>query len=411
MKFLSKNTDLTNNRIIYNIFGIRIKRKINKESVKNKIKEIELLIKNNKDKNIFLLQDYLGADYVECIDAYSLFLYLKSIDEGAYYICLKSSNLYKKLSLENKLDGIIGLEKNTKESTVEYLDTIKEILAKTKFFIVSFDNKSNEFSKFCKNNKYFTYIFLQHGVCFFKESVFQKKFLSKKKFNKYLISNEKEKELFITHGFKENSFIKAGLPRWDLLKIADNEAQKEILIMFTFRNFKNKEIIENSIYKQNIEHLINNADLIELLKEKNIKLNLSLHHMITENKQFEMVNDNINLISPLEVSQYIKNSSLLITDFSSVAFDFMFLNKPIIFYLLDYKDKNLHKFDREDMEKMLKKSKEILNIYLNETDVITKIQYYIENNFNTEPKTLKLYNEFFYTKENIRKKIIDEIKE
>ena len=140
-----------------------------------------------------------------------------------------------------------------------------------------------------------------------------------------MISNDKEKKLFITHGFKENSLIKAGLPRWDLLNISNKKAKKEILIMFTFRNFKNKEIIENSIYKQNIEHFINNADLIELLKEKNIKLNLSLHHMITENKQFEIINNNINLISPLEVSQCIKSSSLLITDFSSVAFDFMFL--------------------------------------------------------------------------------------
>ena len=101
MKIFSRDIDLINNRIIYNIFSIRIKRKIKKENVKNKIKEIEVLIKNNKNKNVFLLQDYLGGDCVECIDAYSLFQYLKNINEEAYYICLKSSNLYKKLSLEN----------------------------------------------------------------------------------------------------------------------------------------------------------------------------------------------------------------------------------------------------------------------------------------------------------------------
>ena len=52
------------------------------------------------------------------------------------------------------------------------------------------------------------------------------------------------------------------------------------------------------------------------------------------------------------------------------------------------------------------------NVIFDEEDVIQKLQYYIENNFELEPETKIKYDKFFYTKENIREKLtakIDEI--
>jgi hypothetical protein len=38
------------------------------------------------------------------------------------------------------------------------------------------------------------------------------------------------------------------------------------------------------------------------------------------------------------LAYYIEKCSLLITDFSSISFDFMFQNKPVLFYYLDIND-------------------------------------------------------------------------
>ena len=37
----------------------------------------------------------------------------------------------------------------------------------------------------------------------------------------------------------------------------------------------------------------------------------------------------------IDVQKLIKESKLMITDYSSVAFDFSFLNKPVIYYQFD----------------------------------------------------------------------------
>ena len=44
-----------------------------------------------------------------------------------------------------------------------------------------------------------------------------------------------------------------------------------------------------------------------------------------------------------------------------------------------------------------------------EEEVVSKLKYYVENNFELEQKSKEKYNKFFYTKENIRRKLVEEI--
>ena len=52
---------------------------------------------------------------------------------------------------------------------------------------------------------------------------------------------------------------------------------------------------------------------------------------------------------------------------------------------------------------------ELPNVFFKEEDVVEKIKYYVENNFELEPDNKEKYNKFFYTKENIRQKLVEEI--
>lgn len=102
---------------------------------------------------------------------------------------------------------------------------------------------------------------------------------------------------------------------------------------------------------------------------------------------------------------------MLITDWSSVSFDFMFQNKPVIHYILDKGDPVLGKYDREDIKNFDEKKKIIPNVFFGEKPVIEKVKYYIENDFQLEPEIKAKYDKFFYTKENIRGKLTNIIEE
>jgi CDP-glycerol glycerophosphotransferase (TagB/SpsB family) len=96
---------------------------------------------------------------------------------------------------------------------------------------------------------------------------------------------------------------------------------------------------------------------------------------------------------------------MLVTDFSSVVFDFMFQDKPVICYGLDLGDKLLSRNEQKDLKLLQDKQETFPNIIFDEQDVINKIKYYVENDFNVETENLNKYSKYSYTKENIRQKI------
>jgi CDP-glycerol glycerophosphotransferase (TagB/SpsB family) len=101
----------------------------------------------------------------------------------------------------------------------------------------------------------------------------------------------------------------------------------------------------------------------------------------------------------------------LITDFSSVAFDFMFQDKPVIFYLLDKEDNGLHELDKSDIDNFDFKKFLIPNVCFEEQEVINLIKKYVENDFKLEKDVKAQYDKFFYTKSDIRAKLTKELDE
>ncbi len=397
---------------ILRICGIKIQYKHYSDQEKKERKYIRLIKKNQAKykHDCYLLFDCLHDEAAECIDAYSLFLTYRETGKNAYYVCLKNTSLYNNLAAQNKLENIIGLDASSWTAPGNMLETLYPILLRTKAVLTSFGGNTGRTNRFFRKNKSWKYIFLQHGMIFLKESIFPIGYMNISKFDKTLISSPLEKQIFNKYGWSDDMLIQCGLPRWDLLPKKPARPQKKILLMFTWRRMDHVNF-EESQYKKNLLSLIQNTELQKLLEQENVKLYFAPHHALLCQMKINFIpaNKNIEIVDGENISKYIRECDCLITDFSSVAFDFIFQGKPAILYILDAGCPHLNRLEREDLEKFKYKQHLIPNVVFNEQDVVTKLKHYIQNNFEPEPDVRKEYDSFFYTKSNIREQLIEKI--
>lgn len=199
--------------------------------------------------------------------------------------------------------------------------------------------------KYLRDLVNFKFVFLQHGI-------------TKDDLSKWLSIYNKNIDLFVTavnpeyqsiiygnYGYDEKVVKLTGFPRFD--NLSDN-ADKQILIMPTWRNKIVNEINQTngirpynekfkySDYCKKYNSLINNCELLNLAKENGYKIVFFPHPCIQQQIQDFNMNDQIIVPKYNESYQKMFNeSSILITDYSSVAFDFAYLKKPVIYYQFD----------------------------------------------------------------------------
>ena len=254
---------------------------------------------------------------------------------------------------------------------------------------------------FCHNN--ITYIFLGHGVSYFKQYLYEN-YLSYNKFDQIVIPPSTNIiSIAKKYGWKDENIIKICLPRWDNYNIirknfSSTTKKLSIFLMFTWRLFKIGKKI-SAFYLNNTFHLLNNKELNIKLKEKNITLFYTYHHAlkINQNSLFNN-NKNIKFINQSLISECLKNSSLLITDFSSIVFDYIYQKKPFILYIPDANDPMIEKnYDKPyfDIINGLKNgSIDFENKFFDLQNAIDKIIFYINNNFKIDKK-LKHFFKYF----------------
>ncbi|WP_407379363.1 CDP-glycerol glycerophosphotransferase family protein [Methanobrevibacter sp.] len=177
-------------------------------------------------------------------------------------------------------------------------------------------------------------IFLQHGIT--KDNVSSWLNEYDKHLAMFLTSSKYEyKSIFeYPYNYKKEVVKLLGFPRFD--KLERKEDKKQILIMPTWRRylkFKSNEVILNSQYFKKFNSLINNEKLIEAAKQYGYEIIFKPHPNVYDYINLFDRNENVKIDYDHEKYQDTFNhGSLLITDYSSVAFDFAYLNKPVIYY-------------------------------------------------------------------------------
>jgi CDP-glycerol glycerophosphotransferase (TagB/SpsB family) len=151
-----------------------------------------------------------------------------------------------------------------------------------------------------------------------------------------------------TFGYPEGNVQYTGFARFDNLH--ENTTKNQILVMPTWRKWipsstwksenleECREIFLKSEYFDRYNSLINNQKLIDLLEQYNLELIFYPHYeMQVYVDLFKTQSDRVIIAKKDEydVQQLLKESKILITDYSSVAFDFAYMRKPVIYYQFD----------------------------------------------------------------------------
>ena len=99
-----------------------------------------------------------------------------------------------------------------------------------------------------------------------------------------------------------------------------------------------KENFDSSTYQQMLSNLISDMNFVSLVENYGYQLQIMLHPCMEELR--EILNKDADSrvhILPYDTSysKIFSQSNLIITDYSSVAFDFANLRKPVIYYQQD----------------------------------------------------------------------------
>lgn len=361
-------------------------------------------------RKYILLVDNTFNNEAELTDNFALFEWLQTQSKYkkiSYYIINKHNVQYKQIATKYP-HNIIPVEHGM-------LDwPLLRKMVRAKFWLDSFQVISAFDPDAIIRKGKITTVYTQHGINYFKPGFLGNIAISPKYFNKIIFSNTTERELFKKYyGYNDKNAVIAGLSRWDLMK--KHPQEKIIFAYFTSRAYLNqgrRAQLTQSKYYKNIIAFLSSRKMKEFLQKNNIKLYVGMHHEMTKCKQIkkQMLSE-VNLIEDKDIGNIKQKASMLITDFSSMCFDFMIKDKPVIFFRVDAGDSlcKLHPDSAENDINVEKKNNELYNIFYTAEDVVDSIEKYVKNNFQLEKEYIAKNEKFFTYRENIRQHLIENL--
>ncbi|MCG1028150.1 CDP-glycerol glycerophosphotransferase family protein [Virgibacillus halodenitrificans] len=253
-------------------------------------------------------------------------------------------------------------------------------------------------------------VFLQHGVMGTKNMVanYGKKAPAFDT-DLFMVSSDFEKSMIVNDfGYQPEEVFVTGLSRFDTLFKKDVPLKRQVLIIPTWRDWiGNEDVFFESEYYARYQSLVNNVKLRKQAEEQNFTILFCLHpNMQRFSKHFDVPGIRVINQGEVDVQQLIKESMLMITDYSSVGFDFSFLHKPIIYYQFDRRRFIGKRPSHLDLNNDLPGP-----ICFEEEDVINQLTYYVSTNFVMEPSYATRADKFIkYRDESSSQRIYEVIK-
>ncbi|WP_095079245.1 CDP-glycerol glycerophosphotransferase family protein [Pseudomonas sp. Irchel s3h17] len=184
------------------------------------------------------------------------------------------------------------------------------------------------------------FVFLQHGVIALKKISFHRSnprvacdlFFSSTKLEQGIICRE--------YGYEPHEVPVVGLPRFDKL-VDRSDSANEILIMPTWRKWlqrANSHSFKSSDFFRNYISFLKNKELSDTCSRHGIKLKFYLHPMISKHIDcFTDLPPHVEIVSNGQepINELMMKARMLVTDYSSIAWDFMYMKKPVAFFHFD----------------------------------------------------------------------------
>jgi len=291
-----------------------------------------------KRQQIWLLSDRIMAadDSGEIV-----FRYIQQLEQRdnikAYFTISKDSEEYASLKKAGPVVDFGGLRHK-----ILFLMADKVISSEATDAIINvFGWKLNYFVDLYA----FDFVFLQHGIIRDDISGWLNKY--NKNIKMFVTSVKPEYKSIIEGDYcYDESVVKlTGLPRYDWLS---NEPQNQIALMPTWRDeLAGKVDVKTGVREYNpdftkseyyhfFEGLMNDERLLEVMRRHDVKGKFYIHPSFQTQTDDFKGNDVFTVMHmphnyPLAKSE----AKLMITDYSSVAFDFAYLRKPVIYSQFD----------------------------------------------------------------------------
>lgn len=278
-------------------------------------------------------------------NGYHLFKYLrtKHPEISAYYVITDDSPDMHKIK---DFGNIIS--RNSFKHYLYYLASKYSISSQARGAVPSPDYILYRFRKLCRNDQ--SVIFLQHGVT--KDNLSEQLDYHKVPCDLFCCSAKRERD-YVQQSlhYPDGIVQELGLCRFDNLQNCKLETKKQILIMPTFRSWLGTsnsgedaseaelEKFKSSDYYQQYIQLIRNKRLLEALKNKGYTLVFYPHYAMQPYiRSFQFLSSEQVIIADrkhYDVQQLMIESAIMITDYSSVFFDFAYMGKPEVFFQFD----------------------------------------------------------------------------
>ncbi|KOR76488.1 hypothetical protein AM231_27350 [Paenibacillus solani] len=261
-----------------------------------------------------------------------------------------------------------------------------------------------QYKRFCgflsKNQKY---IFLQHGIT--KDDVSNVLGRKQTSFDLFITGAKPEFDyISSTFGYHNGEVVYTGFARFDDLH--SFKIKKQILFMPTWRkklawsNISDRaEMFKNTDYFRYYQSLLSNEELIRVLNQSGYQLVFYPHHEMQQFVDCFSTNAEHILIGNKErfdVQTLLKESSVLITDYSSVFFDFGYMGKPVVYYQFDSVDFFQTHYKRGYFSYQ---SDGFGPVFSEEQEIIDYIKFLVNSNFQIEDKYRQRIERFFTLKD------------
>ena len=329
----------------------------------------------------------------------ALFSYLmqqKNNQRRIYFVLDKDSVDYRRMKKIGKVLKIGSLRYK-----LYFLQAEKIISSHADDWVINAFGKDGDIMK----NLYdFDYVFLQNGII--KHDLSKWLHKTKKDIALFITSAEREYKSIIEgdYGYTQNEVILTGLPRYDKL---ESKPIKKIVILPTWRkNITGPVIDEGSVrdysdtfkntdYFEFYNSLINDEKLIDAMRKHGFNGEFYVHPSFSSQAIDFSGNDAITVVKEeADYNKLFRESALMVTDFSSVAFDFAYLKKPIIYSQFDREtffeghlyDEGYYSDEEDGFGPVCYTYK----------DTLDEIIRYIENGCKLKPKYEQRIDEFFF---------------
>ena len=331
-----------------------------------------------------------------------------------YYLVDKGASDYKRLISE----GYTPLRRGSFLHRLVFLNANMMIVSNSTVF--AFNDYYMENSRYIRGIPDFHVVCVQHGLSVQKIALAQQRLRDNTRLyfcaSKYEIENLSH-PVYDYQGY--GALKLTGVPRYDGLV---DEDKKQIMISPTWRMQSAKFVSKNegverdynplfkeTDYYQVYNGLINDKKLIAAAKEYGYRIAYVLHPIVSPQAEDFDKNEYVDIIPSVGDMSYEKmfrESSLMVTDYSGIQFDFAYMRKPLVYYHPEeleahYEEGTFH-YDTMAFGEIVKKRDELVELLID----------YMKNGCKMKDEYRRRADDFYeYSDHGNCKRIFDEMVE